>query len=125
MKIEEKIKRYLDNAEYERTHGNLQGCLDFKQLAEWLKELKQLREQTRWIPVSERLPEKNMECLVAVGDFNLTQTAMYSNLMGIKNHRIFYQGNFGDDNFEDITKYVKAWMPLPKPYKPQERSDKE
>ena len=73
-----------------------------------------------WIPVSERLPEKNMECLVAVGDFNITQTAMYSNLMGIKNHRIFYQGDFGNDNFEDITEYVKAWMPLPKPYVPQE-----
>lgn len=31
---------------------------EYRQLAEWLKELKQLREQTRWIPVSERLPEE-------------------------------------------------------------------
>lgn len=45
MTIEEAIKRYVDNADYERTHGNLQGCLEFKQLANWLKELKQLREQ--------------------------------------------------------------------------------
>lgn len=45
MTLKEAIKRYTSNAEYERTHGNLQGCLDFKQLAEWLKELKQLREQ--------------------------------------------------------------------------------
>jgi hypothetical protein len=29
---------------------------EHRQLAEWLKELKQLRKQTRWIPVSERLP---------------------------------------------------------------------
>lgn len=43
MTIEEAIKRYVDNAEYERTHGNLQGYLEFKQLANWLKELKQLR----------------------------------------------------------------------------------
>ena len=42
MKIDEGIKRYTDNAEYERTHGNLQGCLDFKQLAEWLKALKEI-----------------------------------------------------------------------------------
>ena len=45
MRIEEEIKKFTDNAEYECTHGNLQGCLEFKQLAEWLKELKQLREQ--------------------------------------------------------------------------------
>ena len=40
--LDEAIKRYTDNAEYERTHGNLQGCLDFKQLAEWLKALKEI-----------------------------------------------------------------------------------
>ena len=53
MTLDESIKRYTDNAEYERTHGNLQGCLDFRQLAEWLSELKQLRGRARWIPVSE------------------------------------------------------------------------
>lgn len=45
MTLDEAIKRYTDNAEYERTHGNLQGCLEFRQLAEWLKELKEYREQ--------------------------------------------------------------------------------
>lgn len=43
--IDEVIERFKSNAEYERTHGNLQGCLEFRQLAEWLEELKQLREQ--------------------------------------------------------------------------------
>ena len=47
MTIDEAIKRYVDNANYERTHGNLQGCLEFKQLVKWMKELKQLREQTK------------------------------------------------------------------------------
>lgn len=70
-----------------------------------------------WIPVSERLPEKNMACLVAVGKFNLTQIAMYSDLMGTIDHKIFYQGDYGHDDFEDITQYVTAWMPLPQPYK--------
>lgn len=45
MTLDEAIKRYVDNAEYERIHGNLQGCLEFRQLVKWLKELKQLREQ--------------------------------------------------------------------------------
>ncbi len=44
MKLDEAITRYKNNAEYERTHGNLQGCLEFRQLAEWLKELKAYRK---------------------------------------------------------------------------------
>lgn len=46
MTLDEAIKMYTNNAECERTHGSLQGCLDFRQLAEWLKELKRLREVT-------------------------------------------------------------------------------
>ena len=42
--LDEAIKRYTDNAEYERTHGNLQGCLEFKQLVKWLKELRAFRK---------------------------------------------------------------------------------
>ncbi len=44
MTLEEAIERYTSNAEYERANGNLQGCLDFKQLAGWLKELKEKRK---------------------------------------------------------------------------------
>ena len=43
--LDEVIKRYTDNAEFERRNGNLQGCLEFRQLAEWLKDYKQLLEQ--------------------------------------------------------------------------------
>lgn len=45
MTLDEAIERYTSNAEYERAHGNLQGCLDFKKLAEWLKDYKRLLEQ--------------------------------------------------------------------------------
>ena len=44
MTLDEAIKRYIDNVEYERTHGNLQGCLEFKQLVKWLKELRAYRK---------------------------------------------------------------------------------
>lgn len=44
MSIDEAIKRYNDNAEYERTHGNLQGCLEFRQLAKWLEQLQKIKE---------------------------------------------------------------------------------
>ena len=45
MTLEQAIDRYTNNAEYERIHGNLQGYLEFKQLAEWLKDYKRLLEQ--------------------------------------------------------------------------------
>lgn len=41
--IDEAIKRYKNNAEYERTHGSLQGCLEFRQLAEWLEQLQKIQ----------------------------------------------------------------------------------
>ena len=44
MTLDEAIKRYTDNAEYERTHGNLQGCLEFKQLAEWLRKYQKIEQ---------------------------------------------------------------------------------
>ncbi len=44
MTIDEAIKRYIDNAEYERTHGNLQGCLEFMQLVEWLEKLQKIKK---------------------------------------------------------------------------------
>ena len=44
MTLEEAIMTYTSNAEYERTHGNLQGCLEFRQLAEWLEKLQKIVE---------------------------------------------------------------------------------
>lgn len=44
MTIDEAITRYKNNAEYERTHGNLQGCLEFRQLVKWLEQLQQIQE---------------------------------------------------------------------------------
>lgn len=87
-----------------------------KLVNEKIKEITAELEE-RWIPCSERLPEENMACLVSVGKLNFRQLAMYSDLMGIKDHKIFYQGNVGYADFEDITEKVNAWMPLPKPYK--------
>lgn len=49
MLLDEAIKRFQNNAEYERTHGNLQGCLEFRQLAEWLckyQKIVQIMERT-------------------------------------------------------------------------------
>ena len=81
-------------------------------------------QEPKWIPISERLPEKDMFCLVSVGLFHITKMAIYSDLMKTIDHKIFYTGDYGHANFADITEYVEAWMPLPAPYK-AEREDKE
>lgn len=44
MTLEEQIKILEHNAEHERQEQDLQGCLNFKQLAKWLRELKAYRE---------------------------------------------------------------------------------
>ena len=86
---------------------------EYRQLAEWLKELKELRDQTRWIPCSERLPEEHMhvlcqftfggmgECYLAHGRFHIVV-------------------GYGMTCNEVM---VMAWMPLPKPYKAESEAD--
>ena len=59
MTLDEAISRYESNAEYERTHESLQGCLEFRQLAEWLKELQDHREA--WEKVRKGLRNKHRE----------------------------------------------------------------
>lgn len=96
---------------------------DGERFKEYVKMLPPVTPTQRWIPVSEELPKKNMPCLVSVGSLNLTEIAMYSDLMGTIDHKIFWQGDYGHENFSDITKYVKAWMLLPKPYEEKRGSE--
>ena len=42
MTLEEQIELFERNAQFERKDGDLQGCLNFRQLAEWLKDYKRL-----------------------------------------------------------------------------------
>ena len=69
----------------------------------------QTESTTKWIPVSERLPEEPFMYLVSI-----------INRLGYQQMEVdgFIHGKwerFGDD--------VKAWMPLPQPYKMEEEKD--
>lgn len=61
MTLDEAIERFENNAEFERTHENLRGCQRFKQLAEWLKELKAYKEQE---PCEDAISRKAVDTLV-------------------------------------------------------------
>ena len=75
----------------------------------------------RWIPCSERLPEANGRYLVTRGLnacgalWNRVYIINYTDLMGLKSGRIWWDGNVGKSDFEQIADVI-AWMPLPKPY---------
>lgn len=82
-----------------------------------------------WISVEERMPEEYGEYLVTIVPsagylWAKRIIANFSDLMGIVKKPIFYTGEVGKIDFEDITDMVIAWHPLPEPYRP-ERGTKE
>ena len=82
-----------------------------------------------WIPVDEQLPKEYGEYLVTIVPsagylWAKRIIASFSDLMGIVKKPIFYTGEVGKTDFEDITDMITAWRPLPEPYRP-ERSEEE
>lgn len=126
--FEKMMKHQEDTAAYNIRHGgteyakmakaNKKKAFEYQQLAEWLKELKRLRDQTRLIPVSERMPQFTI-CNPVVGKQFTEDVLVYDGdefRIGYlaKNTMIdfCYWVVYGEDVFEPI-----AWMPLPEPYK--------
>ena len=88
--------------------------------------IKKQQTAQQWIPCSERLPERNGRYLVTRGLnacgslWNRVYIINYSDLMGIKSERIWWNGNVGKSYFERIDD-VMAWMPLPEPWKGEQK----
>ena len=112
---------------------------DHRQLAEWLRELKQYREGTLpandWILVSEGLPEDNgwYQCTVILNDLPRTMELFYKNGKWLDNRRInmfdtydiFGYGNTKEKHklsYQELisefewSQVVIAWKPLSQPY---------
>ena len=75
-----------------------------------IRELPPVQPVSKWIPVSERLPKKNVEVLITTEWDGITIGEMFSN-----NDWFIHEGATNAD-IDDI----KAWMPLPEPYKEAE-----
>ena len=87
---------------------------EHRQLAEWLKELKQLREQTSWIPVTKRLPNDYDRYLITTDD-GMVEIVNYGYTNDRPNEIAFYQ--WDDEEWQCWKPDVTAWMPRPKAYK--------
>ena len=78
-----------------------------------ISALKKL-EKDRWIPVTERLPEKDCQCRVTEGDFKSVIDCHWSN-----RKKQFEVWSDYYDGYVTITN-VTAWKPKEKPYTGEE-----
>ncbi len=81
-------------------------CADeHRQLAEWLRELKQLREQTGWIPVSKKPPKESITVIGITRFDDIYKAELYDDC-GKK--KWYADGNY------DVP--IVAWIPFPQSY---------
>lgn len=114
---------YCDDTEVIEEHlANYQKCAErHRQFAEWLKELKQLREQTRWIPVKwipngrwgyPKLEDEYKHFLTV--DDKGEQTVQEFLLSLDEEPQPYFTG----------MRNIVAWMPLPESYKTERNNEK-
>ena len=113
--VERIINKWLSHTDYElKDH--------IYSMTKKIHELSSVTPQEpRWIPVTERLPEDRREVLVTAYWHETYQVMMAS---------YFGDGLWWCVPFNNCGEHMqrlkpKAWMPLPKPYEPQENEDKE
>lgn len=112
-------KKYLEGFLCYANSGNIENnkkndeCIkcakEHEQLAEWLEELKKYREmkdQHRWIPVEERLPEESLNSVIGWDKY--------------RERCCFVQYYAGSWHLGDESVRIIAWMPLPEPYQGKE-----
>lgn len=131
MILDEAFKYAEELADYDCYNEKQLKCAEeYRQLAEWLKELKQLREQTRWIPVSERLPKEigtYEVTLQGVGELKgIDNEVAYATWLGNRESLTLY--DYSNWLYHDVDdwkdKEVIAWKPLSMPYKAESEDNK-
>ena len=121
-KSNEKLAEFYYNKDPGKNQKSGDACqecaAEHRQLAEWLKELKQYREGTLfvhdWIPVSERLPENESNVLTTI--------QMRNGCLRVRSGW-YMNGLFMNDNgnvWKPKEKGLKAWMYQPEPYRVNE-----
>ena len=103
MTREEAIKWFKEDPFYHKDHEPFNMAI------------KALEQEPKWIPVSERLPEEKQSVLVWCPQYKNIYCAY------LEKEQWWIFGAF----VQIVPNEVVAWMPLPTPFEPQERSGEE
>ena len=76
---------------------------------EWLEGFIRKHINDGWIPVEERLPEKEYDTVLCVTDQNYYLVCVYNKEIGFRISDFLVEGE------------IVAWRPLPEPYQPERR----
>ena len=80
-------------------------------------EVLQLKKNTvQWIPVAERMPERNKSVLLCMKSRS-SRTGMCIQTGSYDNGFWFIQGAAGYESLATFEFHVLAWLPLPEPYR--------
>ena len=79
-----------------------------------------LEQEPRWIPVSERLPEDHKDVLIYLSSDEICIGCYNSHRLPFSNNVIGWGASYAHNWCSND---VIAWMPLPKPYNPQESEE--
>jgi hypothetical protein len=109
----ERQASYFHNKEGNPFYEDCIKCAkEHRQLAEWLRELEQLRKQTKWVPVSERLPKERGVYIVTEKVFSVTDKEHTGRFNLMTEQAEFDNGKWRRASFYEVI----AWKPLLKPY---------
>lgn len=97
----------------ERLYGALWKLMEYEDTGLSPEEIERLKEQHRWIPVEERLPEEDTIVLLTVS--GLYSCITFSDAIELGN--LCSDGEWFIEGYPDWDDpNVTAWMPLPEPY---------
>lgn len=113
-KKEELVQRL---AAYEDTGLSPEQIVEMDELyAEKCKDLESERRKHRWIPVEERLPD-TYDYVIVTEQNGFVSAAWYSNTCGLWTD----MADMADDDYDESSIDVLAWMPMPEAYQPEGR----
>ena len=110
------ICEYRDDATETGSKRDLERAYGANAVGKLINELPSAMPKPRWIPVEEKLPEDGQNVLFC----DIDNDIMVGYHIKGRSNTHFQQ----DGTYEDM-KNVRAWMPLPEPFEPQESEDKE
>lgn len=114
MTSEEAIKELRDASDSEVRYGDTEHHYnEVMKRVEAFDMAIQVLVQTKWIPVSERLPKEN-EYIGNVAKYYLVQNEYGDMLVARYTHSDYWEQMY---QLKPIADEIVAWMPLPEPYR--------